>query len=395
MYSLKNKIKYLVVFLMLISCVEPFEIKTIDFESALVVEATITDELKNHVVKLSRAFKLEEDEVSYEQNANVRVEDDFGNVYNFIEVEPGVYQSANEFEAAEGSAYALLITTSDGRNYSSSSMELTETSEIGDVNVINEDGLGLAIYLNSFSDNLNARYYRYEYEETFKIVAQKWSPYKLEVVSDIQPYEVAIVEKNNNKEDQVCYRTQHSFGIIQAETNSLSENSISDFLIRYIEKNDEEILYRYSILIKQYVQSQQSFSFYKTLNELSETESIFSQNQPGFVNGNIRSLEDSNEKVIGFFEVSSLATKRIFFNRADYISSGFSVDGCEYQAPELRLGRNSPLIEAIKANTLMYYDNNDGKGPPVIPGGPYLMVEPECGDCRIRGTNIKPDFWID
>ena len=64
MYSLKNKIKYLVVFLMLISCVEPFEIKTIDFESALVVEATITDELKNHVVKLSRAFKLEEDEVS-------------------------------------------------------------------------------------------------------------------------------------------------------------------------------------------------------------------------------------------------------------------------------------------------------------------------------------------
>ena len=41
------------------SCVEPFDIKTITFESALVVEATISNEIKYHEISLSRTFDLE------------------------------------------------------------------------------------------------------------------------------------------------------------------------------------------------------------------------------------------------------------------------------------------------------------------------------------------------
>jgi len=39
------------------SCIEPFEFETIDFEDTLVIEATITNELKYHEINLTRTFK--------------------------------------------------------------------------------------------------------------------------------------------------------------------------------------------------------------------------------------------------------------------------------------------------------------------------------------------------
>ena len=43
-----------------LSCTEPFNLKSIDFEDALIIEAIITDEIKYQEIKLSRTFSLEE-----------------------------------------------------------------------------------------------------------------------------------------------------------------------------------------------------------------------------------------------------------------------------------------------------------------------------------------------
>ena len=74
---------------------------------------------------------------------------------------------------------------------------------------------------------------------------------------------------------------------------------------------------RYSILVKQYVQSLAAHTYYETLKEISDNGSILSQTQPGFFRGNISSVDNPREKVIGFFEVSSYSEKRIFFNFSD------------------------------------------------------------------------------
>ena len=57
--KLKNKhqIISLILFGFIINgCVEPFEFNQETFESALVIEATITNELKTHEITLSRTF---------------------------------------------------------------------------------------------------------------------------------------------------------------------------------------------------------------------------------------------------------------------------------------------------------------------------------------------------
>lgn len=90
-----------------------------------------------------------------------------------------------------------------------------------------------------------------------------------------------------------------------------------NYQIRFLNDDSYLITNRYSILVKQYVQNLAAYTYYQTLKKLSGSESILSQNQPGFFSGNIKSTQNPSEKVIGFFDVSSVSSQRIFFNYSD------------------------------------------------------------------------------
>lgn len=402
-----KKVKiYHIIFLTIIalianSCIEPFDIKTTTFESALVIEATITNEFKYQEINLSKTFQLEDNGPLAESGANVKIVDDGQNVYNFREISPGKYVSYNEFKALPNKNYQLLIITSEGKSYSTLPTPLTNSTQIDNLYAsreIDELGFeGISIFVDSFDPTGNSKYYRYEYEETYKIIAPKWSEYDLVVTSNGPPYGVEKVRRT--KEERVCYNTLYSNSIIQNETIGFSEDRVFKFPVRILSKDNAIISHRYSILVKQYVQSLDAFTFYKTLNKLSGSESLFSQNQPGFFNGNAFSLDDPNEKVIGFFEVSSVSTKRMFFNFIDLFPGEplppyFTK--CEPYAPSNTRYANDPsdLYYLVKSGAVKYYMANLTPTPN-SDEGPHLVVSPECGDCTKLGTNVMPDFWVD
>ena len=377
------------------SCVEPFEIKSITYESALVIEATITNEYKYHEIILSRTFKIEENGVLAESNADVKIIDNLQNVYKFLEDSPGKYKSQVEFSAEANTSYQLLISTENGSTYSSNSIKLTSAVEIDEIRVKkDDDDSGVSILITSFNPSGNANYYRYEYEETYKIVAPRWSSEELKVVSETPPYELEIVDKTI--ENKICYNTEYSKGIIQTETSDFNEDRVSNFKVRHILRDNIIIAHRYSILVKQYVQSPEAYTFLKILNDLSNSESLFSQNQPGFVNGNIVSKNNPDEKVIGFFEVSSVTSKRMFFSHRDLGLSPPSYPEFAYDCTLIAPIIGKDLIEFVKLSSWHYYYENDGMNKPIVPpGGPYVMVRSECGDCTSVGSNIMPNFWIE
>lgn len=390
-------ILFLIIAIISNSCTDPFDIKTITFESSLVIEATITNELKYQEINLSRTFKLEDNGPSSESNANVKIIDDIQNIYNFHETDSGKYVSNKEFSALANRNYQLKIVTNKGDSYSSQLTQLTNISKIDEVYVEKyEDGNGVNIFVDSYNPNGNSRYYRYEYEETYKIIAAKWAYSDLIVVSKYPPI-FDLIPRDENK--RICYNTIYSKGIIQTETNNLMEDKVTKFPIRHISRDNYIISHRYSMLLKQNVQSQEAYLFYKTLNNLSDSgESLFSQNQPGFITGNIYSDDNPNEKVIGFLEISSVSTKRIFFNPSDInlsIPSAIPYPiPCDLIAPELEPSYGKSLFDYLESGSLIYFQENDGTGYPLIsPGGPYIMVPIGCGDCTKFGTNIVPDFW--
>lgn len=400
-----NRALVLLIILFTNSCVEEFDIKTLSFDSILVIETTITNEFKHQKINLSKTFKLEEEVPSPESNANVQITDDLNNTYNFSETKLGEYISNNAFKAESNRDYLLLITTSDGKSYSSKPTQLTSNTQIDKIYAKKEiDNFGIeniSIFLDSFDPTGNSKYYRYEYEETYKIIAPKWSAYDLIVVPNGSRFVVEKVFKT--KEERVCYNASKSNSILQAETNGFSEDRISKFPVRVLSKGNTIISHRYSILIKQYVQSFEAYTYYKTLNKLSGSESLFSQNQPGFFSGNIFSVNDSEEKVVGFFEVSSVSiSQRLFFNFQDFFPNGnippyFS--DCETFAPSNKIvigDLTSNLMDILNEGTAKYFGPNPNYPNPLsLTEGPYLMVEPQCADCTKIGSNVKPNFWIE
>ena len=388
--------------MMLFSCTEPYLLQTSNFEEALVIEATITNEFKKQQIKLSKTYRLEENGPVFVENADITVEDDLGNVYNFIEGDE-IYESESEFEAIPGRKYNVKIVT-DGKVYTSTQETLTQINPINTVEVKDQtidDVRGAEIKVKAFDPTNSSKYYRYEYEETYKVIAPKWLPYTV----TINPLTKDLIYHPRTYEARTCYSTVKSDELLLHSTSDLSEDRV-DHVVRFIPVTNFIIKHRYSILVKQYVQNLESYTFYKTLKTISGSDGILSQNQPGFFSGNITCNSNPNEKVVGFFDVSSVSSERIFFNfeevfpatiQPDFLYDCYDV--CFEVDPLNCEGAYDYCFDVAPVTTCKgnLVENSLNATPPIhlYESGPnpiYLVV-PQCGDCTTFSSNVVPPFW--
>ena len=84
-YIKKYQILYLVIFIFsLTNCKEEIDFESITtYEKLVVIEATITNELKFQVINISTTFKFDEDKPIGVTNADVKIIDDLQNSYIF------------------------------------------------------------------------------------------------------------------------------------------------------------------------------------------------------------------------------------------------------------------------------------------------------------------------
>lgn len=381
-------------------CTEQYVFQTNStFESILVVQANITNELKKQEIKITRSYRLEENEPASEKGAIVYVTDSDNNNYEFeFEEISGLYVSKDDFQAIPGKSYQLNITTKDGKSYLSEKQILTPVNEIQvEPKVETVDGnKGVQIMVSSYDPNAKSQFYRYEYDETYKVISPYWSPNKLIVDPNDLSQTPNFLRVPRNKETRICYGSKKSDDIILVSTVGLSEDRIN-LPIRFIDIKDPIIGERYSIIVRQYVQNLESYTFYKTLKSLSTSTSLFSQVQPGFNYGNLKSATDPNEKIVGYFEVSSVSSKRIFFNFRDIFPSEANFPPFFVKCEPIELGNcwvqgcSGYTILALVRSTvpsLVYYSDRDNLST-------IIFVQPACGDCTSISSNIKPLFWID
>ena len=386
---------------------------SIDNTKILVVEANLTNGQKIQRIALSQVSSLLGDSLPlYESNAMVKVLDDLGTIYDFEESENGIYSSNLPFDISTERKYSLEITTSNNERFSSVFESLPADSSIDGImveNTTNANGTeGLAISVKASTLNSNNSAYRYNYEETYQIIAPFWTSVDFKL-TDYDPcflpiqYDLEIVPRT--EEQQVCYKTDLSNEIILASGNTNGSNQ--RVLVRFIGKEDFIISNRYSILIKQFLDTEGAQNFYRELNAFNSKGLLFSQIQPGSLQSNITS-ENSSTKVIGYFSLSTVSEKRVFFNFEDYFPNDPKpkfVNNCPIlTAPLEPFARcvvsnipdtcPQPILERIDQNLISYYDGNPNDGLTQCEG-PYLFVNKVCGDCTVLGSNVKPEFWVD
>lgn len=399
-----NRFIYILAFLfMLSSCVEEIEIDTevtatSNIEDILVVEATFTNELKQQQVILQRGSSFGGGGLSIVQNASVRLEDNAGNIISFFQSEPGTFLSEISFQAIANTGYTLQIEV-DGKTYRSEEVRLPAAASLTNVyaeRIVSDTGEdGIGIYVDATVSPDEPPLLRYTYEETYKIIAPLWSPFDMVVLDPNPPFDFGLVPRE--QEERVCFGTQFSNNIIQNEGFDLVGNTVENALIRFIPGDDFIIAHRYSILVKQMVQSPDAFAFYETLNELASSSSVFTDVQPGFIEGNISNVNDEDEKVLGFFEVANVSERRLFFNYEDFYppenERAYPIRCTFLSAPAtINPGGTSPLKDIIEGGEFIYVRDTNGT---VEGGGPYFVARRACGDCTVLGSNIVPEFWIE
>ncbi|MGW9686430.1 DUF4249 domain-containing protein [Flagellimonas sp. 2504JD1-5] len=385
-------------------CVEEFEPKINDFEDLLVVEATISNELKHQTIYLNRTFTFDDEAAAPETNAQVRILDDSNNEYVFNESAPGVYTSLAPFQAQPNVNYQLKIAMSNGSNYSSDNTSLPTGSALDSLyaeRIVTDTGEeGMGVFIDNFDEQGQAKNYRYEYEETYKVIAPDWNAVALK--NTPQPVCPLTIKVDREREERVCYGTRISNEIILASTENFEQNRLKRFMIRFVNRDNYVLSHRYSILVRQHVQSNEAFSFYDRLKEFSSSESLFSETQPGFLTGNLHSDTDGGDNVLGYFNVASISEKRIFFNYDDFFPGEDLppyADPCQRSQPKVAAGHGPEprciLASLVDLDLIRYVVDNENYIGPQSDGGPFIVVPRVCGDCTVLGKIEVPEFWIE
>ena len=286
----ERKLLVLLIFLqgvLCVSCVEDFNARVDTIENLLVVDALITDELKSHEVELTRVFAFGSGEPTAERGASVRVVDDGGETILFEEREPGVYFPQTAFAAAQGRSYQLQITTTDGKEYRSTQVSMPKAVPVGEMsakrssNETGEEGVG--IFLDNSRDSSEPIFFRYEFDETYKIIAPRWEAFRFEVVRNApcfdDPFVVEIVAWEDER--RTCFGTAKSQGLIQNSSTALEGNANTNFRLRFLGRDNYVISHRYSINVRQYAQTQDAYSFYERLGDFSSFPDICADGEDG------------------------------------------------------------------------------------------------------------------
>ncbi len=366
-----------VIALLVFACVEPFAPPNLEVDqNLLVVDALLNGSNGEVNVHLSRTIPLA-DKTSQrpELGASVSIETQSGSTYLLTDDAGDGHYFKSGISFLADDQYKLLITTSDGKKYGSDYITLSETPAIDSVNwKTNKDGI--EIYVNTHDAANKTKYYRWEYTDTWAYASAFDSNFEF---TGSQP----VLRTDNIN---ICYHNFNSSNILIKTTKVLSQDVVSEFPLVFLPKRTERLNIRYSILVKQYAITKDAYEFWDLLKKNTESLGGLFDPLPSQLTGNIQSLDDEQEAVLGYFSASKIAENRIFIEYMDLPQSHrFSK---AYPECELDTVYMADLSSFKKGSNILVTTF----GSPFPLG--YLFSNNSCVDCRNQsGTNVKPIFW--
>ena len=301
-------------FVLISSCIDPLETE-VEFSGAkLVVNAEIHDLEEPNYIYLSRSSKFNKENNPTVSNAYVAVEDSLGNRYEFMESEPGVYKICPvDFVGQIGMSYKLIINDSDNI-YETELVKMKPKGEIVDFFFEKDTQLtevddsfrpisGLNFYID-FEDKEGKDYYKIDYKGTYKFKASNFDQFH-----------------------DYCFRNESSEYIVLLHNDRFTNNSIiKRERIVFLEKGFR-FKDGYSIRVNLKALNEDAYNYWRLIADQTNSDgSVFSA-LPSQIKSNIQAVNSENE-VLGFFTVTSIATRRIYVPTTTYGDIISILPGC-------------------------------------------------------------------
>ena len=371
------KILRLVVILLILlntdSCIINYVPKIGDYEEVLVVEGLITDQPEINTIKISKSQPIWKRQFPWPlTGCIVTISDNLGQNYKLKETSTiGVYiTDPASFRGVVGREYTLHVkTTSESVNlsYESLPMKMIPVPPIDSIyyekKIFAQSALpveGCNIYLNTHDPSNNCRFYRWEYSETWE-------------------FHIPFDFPNN-----VCWLSNNPAEILIKNASSLSDASINRLPVISITDPVDRLSVKYSILVNQFSLNEDEYFYWERIKNMANPAGGLYDIIPASIPNNIYCLEEPYKKVVGYFSVSAMTSKRLFikdnFTGANTIYVRCLSDTIFTTRPDTIHGLGNDLwILKVLSNK--------------VPPGYIYTVDRGCVDCRSRGTNVKPVFW--
>lgn len=257
--------------LLLCACEDKIILDFDRFDKRLVVEALVTDEERPYYIRLfyTSPYTYTLDSLDDAAGAEVRVEDDLGNIYLFTEEREGLYRSNPfEFVGKAGRRYTLHIKTGEGKVYQSKPELLKPVSPIED------------IYLE-FSKN----------RDEYRLYIDTFDPLGL---GDL--YQWRIIYDNRLFDNIDISKDDYFDGMP---------------LKRFNKETSEYHGEKVRITIQQLSLTRSAYDFLYLLREQTINVGTNFDTPPAPVIGNVYNAENETDYALGFFGVSSVSAKSV------------------------------------------------------------------------------------
>lgn len=377
------------VVLCITGCKEKYDLPVNQPETGyLVIEGVINSGPGETNIELSRTNKITSAEKQYERNAVVEVQGEDNSSIRLPENGVGVYTASLSLDRTK--KYRLSIRTQAGKEYISEYVPVKITPAIDSISwdYTNE---GLQLMFNTHDPQNDTRYYQWDYQETweFHSAYKSFLKYVLSTRPNGEPYyTVGAIDPIRYSYDSTiyaCWKNASSTNILIGSSAKLSSDVISKFPFLKIPKGDRKLSVLYSIYVRQFALTKQGYEFLEKMKKNTEqTGSIF-DSQPSQLKGNVTCVTAPDEPVIGFVSISTIADRRIFIRNDQVPSWNFRTD-----CFEARVKNASDSIDVVQGAGLIPTDILESFGPAIL----YFGVStPQCVNCTLTGSNIKPAFW--
>jgi hypothetical protein len=262
--------------------------------------------------------------------------------------------------------YRLQIKTAAGEEYRSDFVRVMTTPPIDQITWKKIDSR-VEIYADTHDPQNNTRFYRWGFEETW---------IKSVLKSDFE-YINGSFQSRKIPTHGVCYDNSIVDPFALASTAKLSQDVVSKALVNIIPPESYKLAIKYSILVKQYALEQKAYEYWQAMKKNTEQLGSIFDPQPSYMYGNISSVSDPKEMVLGYFGACNITEKRIYITAQE---ANWRYIGC--------------IVEEIAPSDFDLYFGQQGWVPLYnIPFTPIwaAVSSMSCADC---GPNyIKPSWW--
>ena len=291
----------------------------------MTIDGMVTTGPGPHVIKLTRSDtygSIYEGLIRPVQGATIIIRDDEGRVI-FLEEDidkSGSYETPTNFSAELGRSYTLQIQLVTGEVYSSLPERVESVPEIKNLSIetvqIPVEGeilfrSGIQIYAELEDPGDQKNFYFWRNAESTFVLETRPDLYVLRIPnSPPRPAPKPCC--------YVCYQTEdtgnQSIFIAQDENfNGLT----TKIPVAFIEDNGRRLVNTFRTDIRQISVSAEAYRFLRLVKQQTEISGSVFDPPPASIRGNMISLDNPDEEVLGYFMAGGEARKRIYIQYSD------------------------------------------------------------------------------